>query len=94
MLLALAVVAGFALIASSSRFGNALADSAGYWTIARNSLFVFGMQLGVPLLAGTATAAALAPEKLPFWAVYAATVGAASLGWVLGVLGSLVVWRG
>jgi hypothetical protein len=81
----IALVAGWALVASSARFGNRLAPAMGYWTIAPSALAALGLQLGLPIVAAAVTAGALGKDKLPFWVLYATSVGAASVGWLAGV---------
>ena len=81
----IALVAAWALVASSARFGNRLAPAMGYWTVAPSALIALGLQLGLPVVAAAVTAGALGKDKLPYWVLYATTVGAASVGWLAGV---------
>jgi hypothetical protein len=39
----------------------------------------------LPIVAAAVTAGALGKDKLPYWVLYATTVGAASVGWLAGV---------
>lgn len=87
----LALVVGAALMSSSARFGNPLSPAMGYWPIASAALATLALQLGLPVISATVTAAALGRDKLPYWAVYATVVGAASIGWIAGVLILLVI---
>lgn len=90
-LAAFGVVTAYSLMAASSRFGNALASSAGYAHTAAMALLLFGLSLGVPLVTTALATLVFAREKLPFWTVYAATVGASAFGWIAGTLCAIVL---
>jgi hypothetical protein len=78
----------FVLMASSARFGNALAETDGYWLVAIRVLAVAAVQFGTPVLAALAAVRMFERDKLPFWVLYACTTGAAAVGWIVGQIGS------
>jgi hypothetical protein len=85
---AFAVVTAFSVFAASMQFGNRIAASAGAKHTAAGTVLLYVCSLGLPLAAAAFAASALSHDRLPFWAVYAATIGAASFGWMLGVVGA------
>lgn len=84
------LVVAFSLAAASPQFGNRLEESVGFGVVARGSLFLFGFTFGMPIFTTILAVLLLRRDLLPFWAVYAASVGAAAFGWMLGVIGA--VW--
>jgi hypothetical protein len=89
---AFAVVIAFSLMAASPQFGNRIAASAGASHSTLGVVLVFACTFGFPLAAASFAVSMLSPDRLPFWAVYAATIGAAALGWMLGVIGAAWVF--
>jgi len=84
--LAFSAVLAFALMAASRTFGNVRPLTQRYVDVALGTSVLFGFNLGAPLVAAAFSAALFGKDKLPFWAVYAATIGAAAVGWIVGTL--------
>ena len=85
---AVAVVVAFSVLAASQQFGNRISMSANAGSTVTGVVLLFGFTFGIPVVAASLAVNVLSRDRLPFWAVYAATVGAAAFGWMLGVIGA------
>lgn len=83
---AFAVVIAFSVFAASPQLGNRVAASAGATHTVAGVVLLYALKFGLPLAAAAFAASTLSHDRLPFWAVYAATIGAAAFGWMLAVV--------
>lgn len=90
--LSFAVIVAFALMAAARRFGNVHGGIESYASVAMAVTALFSLTLGLPLITAAVAVLMLRHDRLPFWAVYAATVGAAAFGWIMGIIGALWVF--
>lgn len=86
--LAFAVVALVSVLSASPQFGNRLSAAAGVGHTTLGVLLLFGCTFGLPVVAASLAVSVFSHDRLPFWAVYAATIGAAAFGWMIGIIGA------
>jgi hypothetical protein len=83
--ISLSLIIFFALVTASARFGNRLAPTYGYGYTAARVVVLFGLTLGLPVLA-TALTVHLR-QAAPGWVAYATGVGVAALTWMGAAIG-------
>jgi hypothetical protein len=81
------------LILASPRFGNRLAATEGYWSIAGRIFLMLGLTIGMPLVLAAAAVQATMRAGSNRMLVIAAGLVAAICGWALGtVIMFAIVW--
>jgi hypothetical protein len=85
------LVSACSLLVASPRLDNALVSADGHAQTAAMGVLLFVITFGLPLVTTALATLVFARDKLPFWAVYAATVGAAAFGWIAGIVCAFVL---
>jgi hypothetical protein len=84
-IIVLGAILVYALLVATGALGAELQPVRTLPNAATDALARFLLIYGTPVVAASIATASFAHDRLPFWAVYSAVVGAAAVGWMVGV---------